>query len=101
MVKHIIGWDFADGFTEEENQKHVAEMKKELEGLIDKIEGILTIQLITNPIDTSDAKILLYSEFESEEALKAYTIHPEHVRVANTYVRPFVKNRRCFDFLVS
>lgn len=39
MVKHIVAWDYADGFTSEENEKHAREMKQELEALKDLIEG--------------------------------------------------------------
>lgn len=98
MVRHIVAWNYADGFTPEENKKHAELMKKELENLKNLIDGIVSIQLFTNPVDTSDADLLLDSVFESEEALKAYTIHPEHVRVGTEYVKPVVKNRRCIDF---
>lgn len=101
MVKHIIGWDFADGFSAEENKKNAERMKVELENLKNQIDGIISIKLTYQPVDTSDSEILLDSSFESEEALKAYTIHPAHVKVATEFVRPFVKNRRCFDFYMD
>jgi hypothetical protein len=41
---------------------------------------------------------MLDSTFESEEALKGYAVHPLHVEVADTYVRPYTKNRSCIDF---
>lgn len=98
MVRHIVAWNYADGFTPEENKKNAELMKKELENLKNLIDGIVSIQLFTNPVDTSDADLLLDSVFESEAALKAYTVHPEHVRVGTEYVKPVVKNRRCIDF---
>ena len=98
MVRHIVAWNYADGFTPEENQKNAELMKKELENLKNLIDGIVSIQLYTNPLDTSDSDLLLDSIFESEEALKAYVVHPEHVRVGTEYVRPVVKNRKCIDF---
>jgi len=101
MVKHIIGWDYADGFTAQDNQKNAETMKQELEKLKDLIEGIISIKVSYQPVETSNGDILLDSTFENEEALKAYTIHPEHVKVATQFVRPFVKNRRCFDFIVD
>ncbi len=101
MIKHIIGWDFGDGFSAEENLKHVENMKRELENLINQIEGIISIQVSYNQVDTSDCEITLDSTFENEEALKAYTIHPAHVKVATEFVRPFVKNRRCFDYVID
>ena len=41
---------------------------------------------------------MLDSTFESEEALKGYSKHPEHVAVADTKVRPFTASRACLDF---
>ncbi|MBR6742615.1 MAG: Dabb family protein, partial [Clostridia bacterium] len=41
--------------------------------------------------------MLLYSEFESKEALAAYQTDPLHVAAA-TYVRSIVCDRACADF---
>ena len=49
-------------------------------------------------MESSNADVMLDSMFESEEALKAYAIHPEHVAVANEYVRPFTASRTCMDY---
>jgi heme-degrading monooxygenase HmoA len=98
MVRHIVAWNYADGFSEEENRKHAEDMKRELENLKNLIEGIVSIQVLINPVDTSDSDIMLDSTFESEEALKAYTIHPEHVRVGTNFVKPITQNRKCIDF---
>jgi len=97
MVKHMVAWSYADGFTSEENQSNAEKAKKELEGLKDLIEGIVSINVLIDPLATSDSDILLDIVFESEEALNAYTIHPEHVRVGK-FVRSVVKNRKCIDF---
>ncbi|MBR5809314.1 MAG: Dabb family protein, partial [Clostridia bacterium] len=35
---------------------------------------------------------------ENEEALKGYAVHPAHVEVADTKVRPFTASRSCIDF---
>lgn len=35
---------------------------------------------------------------EGLEALKAYAVHPAHVEVANTRVRPYTAVRSCLDF---
>jgi hypothetical protein len=101
MVKHIVAWNFAEGYTNEENEKHALKIKEELENLKNLIDGIESIKVFINPIDTSDSDILLECTFESEEALKAYTIHPEHVRVGSNYVKPVVKNRKCIDFYID
>ena len=41
------------------------------------------------------------AELRSESSRKdiaVYAKHPEHVRVADTYVRPYVKDRACLDY---
>ncbi len=101
MVKHIVAWNYAEGFTAEENRKNALEMKRELENLINLIPGINSINLYIEPLSTSDSDLVLDSVFESEEALAAYTIHPEHVRVGTNYVKPVTRNRKCIDFLMS
>lgn len=97
MVRHIVAWNFGDGFTEEENKSNAKAIKRELENLINLIDGIVSIKVYTDHLETSDSDILLDSVFEDEEALKNYVTHPEHVRVGKEFVRPSVKNRKCID----
>lgn len=101
MVKHIVTWNYGEGFTVEENKNNAKRMKEELENLIDLIPGIVSIQLYTNPLETSEADLVLDSIFESEEALKAYVVHPEHVRVGTNFVKPYTRNRKCVDFAID
>lgn len=98
MVKHIVSWNYAEGFTVEENRRNALQMKRELENLIHLIPGIVSINLYIDPLTTSDADLVLDSVFESEEALVAYVTHPEHVRVGTNYVKPNTRNRKCVDF---
>ena len=42
--------------------------------------------------------MMLDTSFTDEEALKGYQVHPEHVAVANGYVRPFTEVRLCLDY---
>lgn len=101
MVRHIVAWNYAEGLTAEENHKNAINMKRELEALKDLIPGIVSIQVSINPLSTSDSDILLDSIFDTEDALKAYIIHPEHVRVGTNFVKPFVRNRKCIDLFVD
>lgn len=101
MVRHIVAWNYAEGFSAEENLRNAENMKRELENLKSLISGIVSIHLYINPLETSDSDLLLDSSFESEEALKAYIVHPEHVRVGTNFVKPFVMNRKCIDMLMD
>lgn len=95
MVKHIILWKL----KKEHKTLSVKEgIKRELEELSGKIPGLLEIKVETEGLASSNADVMLYSVFESEDALKGYAVHPAHVRVADTFVRPYTETRMCLDF---
>ena len=100
MVKHIILWNLKDEFTEEQKADIRAGIKEGLEGLKGKVPGIVDIQVNIHGLESSNADLMLDSTFESEEALKAYATHPEHVAVADGKVRPYTAVRSCLDFEV-
>ena len=95
MVQHIILWKLKEEYN---NEKVKKDIKNGLEGLYGKISGITEIKVQTEKLDSSNVDVMLYSVFESEEALKNYAVHPEHVKVADTFVRPFAETRSCIDF---
>lgn len=98
MVKHIILWTLKE-MSEDEKSKVKTDIKISLESLSGKIPGLLDIKVvIEGRLETSNADLMLDSSFESFEALKAYSIHPEHVKVADEKVRPFTASRSCLDF---
>ena len=95
MVKHIILWKL----KEDANNMTVKQgIKNGLEGLLGKIDGLVEIKVEINGFESSNADVMLYSVFENEQALKNYAVHPEHVHVADTFVRPFTEVRMCMDF---
>ncbi len=95
MVKHIILWKLKEDIDALEVKKGI---KEGLEGLYGKIPGLTEIKVYTDALESSNVDVMLYSVFENEEALKAYAVHPEHVAVADTKVRPFTAQRSCLDF---
>ncbi len=98
MVKHVILWTLKKEFTEEQLAEIKAGIKEGLEGLAGKIPGLLDIHVITEGLASSNVDVMLDSTFESEDALKGYAIHPEHVAVADGKVRPFTASRSCMDY---
>lgn len=96
MVKHIILWTLKEEFN---NDKVKSEMKESLEALVGVIPGLLEMKIQIEKLESSkNADVMLYSVFESEKALKEYAVHPAHVEVADTKVRPFTQSRACLDF---
>ena len=100
MVRHVIVWTLKDEYSDEEKAEIKAGIKAGLEGLTGKIPGLIEIKVNTERLASSSGDAMLDSLFESEEALKNYSSNPLHVEVANTKVRPFVKVRSSFDYLV-
>lgn len=96
MVKHIILWKFKEEYNNDEIKRGI---KEGLEGLLGVVPGLVEIKVQTQPLSSSNVDVMLYSVFESEQALKGYAVHPEHVKVADTKVRPFTETRSCIDFL--
>lgn len=97
MVKHIILWQLKDEHNTVEVKNGIKSGLEDLKGII---PGLLEIQVQTECLPTSNADVMLYSVFESVDALKGYAVHPAHVRVADTLVRPYTTNRSCIDFEV-
>ena len=95
MVKHVILWKLK---PEHDNDTVKAGIKNGLEGLLGVIPGLTEIKVQTESLPSSTASVMLYSVFESADALKAYSKNPAHASVANTKVRPFVDTRLCLDF---
>jgi len=100
MIKHIVLWklqDFAEGATKQQNALKVKGMLENIRGII---PGLLKLEVGLNFEKSGDAAdISLYTEFESREALDAYQIHPEHMRIKNFL--PLVRTeRRVIDYEV-
>ena len=98
MVYHVVMWNFKDEVEEAKKEALIADMKANLESLVGKVPGLLTANFVSKPLASSTHDIALYTTFEKAEDIKGYSGHPDHVHVANTYVRPYVYNRACLDF---
>ena len=79
MVKHVILWKLKDELAGEEKEQVKAGIK----------EGLL-------PSSTAD--VMLDTTFDSVESLKGYAVHPKHVAVADSKVRPYTAVRSCMDY---
>lgn len=95
MVKHIILWKLKD----EHNNAGVKQgIKDGLESLLGVVPGLTEISVQIDSLPSSNADVMLYSVFEDESALKGYAVHPAHVAVADSKVRPYTEVRLCLDF---
>jgi hypothetical protein len=90
MLKHIVIWTMKLETTAEQKQ----EMKKRLEALSGKISELRKIEV---GIDAGSGTMSLYSEFQSEDDLMAYQMHPDHQAVVG-FVKPLVAARSVCDY---
>lgn len=97
MVKHMIIWNFKQEMSQEEKKESAAKIKAGLEGLKGVVPGLLEIRVQTEFLDSSNGDIMLDSTLESVEALKAYQVNPDHLKVAQ-FVRSVVESRKCVDY---
>ena len=97
MVRHIVCWNFKEDLSQQEKESAGKIIKKTLEDLKNTVPGILEIKVIINEFESSNRDICLFSKLESQEALKAYQIHPAHVK-AGAFVKSVTIDRACFDF---
>ena len=100
MVRHVILWKLKDEYSGEKAAAVKEGIKNGLEGLAGKIPGLVDIKVYTEPLESSNCDVMLDSSFTDEASLKGYAVHPAHVEVADTKVRPFTASRTCLDFEV-
>ncbi len=78
MIKHIVMWKFKEG--EQENMMIFRDRLLSLRGKIPEIRS-MEVGINVNPSDRSFDAVLV-SEFDSLEALRAYSTNPLHVEVS-------------------
>jgi hypothetical protein len=81
MLKHIVMWNVRGESAEEKNQSaHF--LKSRFESLIGMIPGLrhLEVGIDSSRVDYA-CDVVLYTEFADQDALDAYAVHPEHLRV--------------------
>ena len=98
MVNHIVMSKFNPEVKEEDKTALKKAMNEQLSGLVGKVPGLLTVEFVENPISSSTHDIALVTTLEKAEDIAVYATHPDHVHVADTYVRPYVMERACLDY---
>ena len=83
MVKHVVMWRLkpqAEGADKAENARRI---KAALESLRGRIPGLVSLEVGLNVEPSAAAyDLVLFTVHETQEALAAYQVHPEHARVA-------------------
>jgi len=80
MIKHIVMWDVR-GESATERERAALQVKRIFEGMRGRIPGLrhLEVGVDVSRVDYA-CDVVLYSEFESMDALKQYAHHPVHLQ---------------------
>lgn len=98
MVHHIVMWKFKPEIEEARKPELKKAMAENLKSLVGKVPGLLTVEFVEEPIPSSTHDMALITILETAEDIAVYGKHPEHVKVADTYVRPYTTERACLDY---
>ena len=96
MLKHIVLFKFREGAEKAENMNKVKSMLEALPSNISEIR-FFEVGKSFNPNGSHD--LVLYSEFDSEDALYRYQKHPEHIKVVGLVDR-VCESRIAADYII-
>ena len=81
MIKHIVMWNVR-GDSAAERHRNLAQLRAAFESLRGRVPGLTHLEIGVDESRVDYAcDVVLYSEFESRDALAAYASHPEPLRV--------------------
>ena len=96
MIVHIVF------FKLKNYPEGLIELKENLENLKGKIKEIKNFE-IGEDFSRGDRSydLSLYSSFETEEDLKKYGVHEEHVKVIDNYIKKYCDHTKIVDYYQS
>ena len=97
MLKHIVLFKLNE-MEADEKTLALNKMKEMLLGLEAVIDELKFIEVgLNHELNSTNHDLSLITEFNSLDDLKAYAVHPEHVKVVD-YVKTIAQERACVDY---
>ena len=97
MVVHIVMFTF----KEDNKSKNIELVKEKLLALPDLIEELISMEVGVNFTESERAMDLsLYSKFATVEDLKAYAVHPEHLKVV-AFIKEVTEYTKVVDYTLD
>lgn len=85
MIRHIVMFRLKESPEKEKNAQELKEAIEALENIISEVKSIeIGLNINTKP---AAYDLVLISDFENEEALDRYRVHPEHQKVLELIAR--------------
>ncbi len=101
MIKHIIFLRLNESAYGNDKKANAQIFKEKILAIKGKVTGLIKVEVgfdFSNEKDSSD--VVLYSEFESKEALHQYQIHPDHEDLKK-WLSEVRYERRVVDYEIS
>lgn len=101
MIKHIIFLRLNESAYGNNKKANAQIFKEKILAMKSKVAGLIKVEVgfdFSNEKDSSD--VVLYSEFESKEALHQYQIHPDHEDLKK-WLSEVRYERRVVDYEIS
>ena len=100
MVRHIVMWTLKEEADGNPAAVNAAEMKKLLEALNGRIEGLRHLEVSFNIIASDpECHAVLCSEHDDAAALDFYQAHPEH-QACVAFIRKVAATRKVLDYVI-
>ena len=97
MIRHIVIWRFKDEAKRFGKIANLERIEHHCAAMRATLPGLLRLELGVNQSRVADAAdLLLFSEFESWEALRSYETHPLHDEL-RALIGPLRFERRVLD----
>jgi hypothetical protein len=97
MVKHIVLFKLKESLSQDEKMTSILAFKSAIEALPSCIPFIRKVFVGYNINASEKWDICLESEFDTLEDVKAYSVHPEHVKAAGI-LKGVKADRACVDY---
>jgi hypothetical protein len=97
MIRHIVIWRLKEEAKRFGTIENLERIQRNLVAMRTALPGLLRLELGVNQAQEPDAgDLLLFSEFESWEALRGYERHPLHDEL-RALIGPLRSERRVLD----
>ena len=101
MIYHVVMWRLRDEAKRTELPQINDKLQQNLQAMRSAVPGLLRLAIGLNRAGVPDAAdLLLYSEFDSWDALKCYEVHPLHNEL-RAIIGPLRTERRVVDFEID
>jgi hypothetical protein len=98
VIRHVVVFTFTPEVDEGQRDK----ISSALSGLVGVVPGLVAMHSGADlGLADGNGEMAVTADFADEDAWRGYMVHPAHVEVADTQIRPFLTSRAAVQFLLE